>query len=115
MVSKSSNKRARRTSKQKNTSKNTFSQLELSQLTPKLRWNPFALGYTFAIFGAAWVLIISLAGKMGYMQSQITMMQQYHNIYSLSFFGIIGSMAYAAICGLIFGFLIAWLYNKFVD
>lgn len=90
-----------------------LSSSQLAQLAPKFRINPFALGYTLAILGALYVLVVSIIGSMGYAQGMMEMMQRYHWAYSLTFFGILGSMAYSAICGLISGFLIGWLYNKF--
>ncbi len=115
MVTKRSKKSTKTTARKRTIAKNAMSSVELSQLTPKLRWNPFALAYTFAILGALWVLVISIAGKMGFFQYKIQMMQQYHMAYSLTPLGIIGGMAYVAVCGLISGFLIAWVYNKFVQ
>ena len=77
---------------------------------PKL--NAYALAYTLAIISGVWMLILSLAGKAGYWLEAVEMMQNMHLFYSLSISGIIIGIAETALCGLIFGFVFGWIYNK---
>ena len=77
---------------------------------PKL--NAYALAYALAIIGAVWMLLLSVAGKLGYWLDAVEMMQKMHVFYSLSISGIIVGIAEAALCGLVFGFVLGWLYNK---
>lgn len=79
-----------------------------------LKLNPFALAYTLAVFSAGCMLVLSLLGKFGYCLSAIEMMKSWHLSYSLTFIGIVGGMAEAALFGLAIGFIIGWLYNKFL-
>ena len=77
---------------------------------PKL--SAYALAYTLAIISGVWMLILSLAGKMGYWLGAVEMMQEWHLFYSLSISGIIVGIAEAALCGLVCGFVFGWIYNK---
>lgn len=78
------------------------------------RWDPFALGYAWAILCAVWILGISLAGKAGYFLPYISLIQSLFPYYSLSASGIIIGTASSALCGLLFGAINAWLYNQFL-
>lgn len=77
---------------------------------PKL--SAYALAYTMAIISGVWMLLLSLAGKMGYWLEAVEMMQKMHYMYSLSISGVIVGVAEAALCGLVFGFVFGWLYNR---
>lgn len=79
----------------------------------KLKINSYALGYTLAILSAICMLLISIAGKLGFGLDAVGIMQKFHFMYSLTPGGIIGGMAEAALWGLLSGFLVGWLYNKF--
>ncbi len=85
------------------------------QLIRPMSWrlDSYALAYTLAILGAAWVLIISVLGLNGYSLGMVETMQKHHFMYSLSASGILVGMAEAALYGLIVGFIFGWIYNKF--
>lgn len=79
-----------------------------------LKINSFALAYTLAILSAGCMLILSLLGRLGYSLEAIEIMKAWHLPYSLSFWGIVGGMAEAALAGLVIGFIIGWIYNQFL-
>lgn len=78
------------------------------------RLDPFALAYTLAILSSLCMLILSIAGKLGYCLNAVEMMKVWHFSYSLTLMGTIGGMAEAGLVGLVIGFAVGWLYNKFV-
>lgn len=74
----------------------------------------YAFGYAVAIVSALSVLVCSVIGLLGKGAGMIDLMGVILFSYSLKPLGIIAGMAEAAIWGLIGGFLVSWLYNKFV-
>lgn len=76
--------------------------------------NELALGYSLAIISAAGMFLLGVLGNLGIYTTAVNMMQQWHMFFSLSFLGIIAGMIEAAIWSFIAGWLIAWVYNKFV-
>lgn len=72
----------------------------------KMRVNPYALAYALAILSAACVLIMSFFGKtLG--------MTQFLFSYNDSLRGIIVGTVEGALWGLVSGYLLGWLYNRF--
>ena len=76
--------------------------------------NELALGYSLAIISAAGMFLLGILGYLGIYSGAVTMMQQGHMFFSLNVFGIITGMIEAAVWGFISGWLVAWVYNKFV-
>jgi len=76
------------------------------------RINPYALGYSLGILSELFTLVISILGKFGYALSWVEFYKGMLIMYSLKITGIILGTAESALCGLIFGFLLGWLYNK---
>ncbi|MBS3097420.1 hypothetical protein J4209_01345 [Candidatus Woesearchaeota archaeon] len=76
--------------------------------------NELALGYAAAIISAACMLLLGILGNIGIYMGAVSMMQQWHMLFSLSIGGVIAGMIEAAVIGFVFGYALAWLYNKFV-
>ena len=76
--------------------------------------NEKALAYSLAIVAAISMLLLGIAGNIGIYTGAVEMMRQWHMFFSLSIGGIIAGMFEAAIISFIAGWLIAWIYNKFV-
>lgn len=73
-------------------------------------WSVYALGYAMAVLGALDVLIVWLfRGKMA---GAAALYESLLFSFSGSGMGLIAGMAEAAVYGLIGGWLLAWLYNK---
>lgn len=79
---------------------------------PRIKLNHLALGYSFAILGAASRLILAVLAKMGIGLEAFTLVQKFHLTYSTDIAGIIGGMSEAALMGLIVGAVIGWVYNR---
>lgn len=77
----------------------------------KARWNPFALAYTIGILAALEVLVVSIGSNAW--PGAVELMQSIYFSYGPTITGTIAGMAEAGIWGLIFGFLMGWIYNKF--
>ena len=75
--------------------------------------NELALGYAGAIITAATMLLLGVFGNMGIYSGAAMMMQEAHMFFSLSVAGVITGMIESAVMGFIFGYVLAWLYNKF--
>ncbi len=73
-----------------------------------------ALGYSFAIIYALYMLLLGILGNLGIYLGAVETMQKWHLFFSLSIIGIIGGVIEAAIISFIFGYVLAILYNKFV-
>ncbi len=84
--------------------------IKIPQLPIRQRLDPFALAYTLACVRALFVIVVSIVKSPGLVE----IAQKMHFTYSLSFSGIITGIAETAIWGLVMGFVIGWLYNKFV-
>ncbi|MBD3310307.1 DUF2892 domain-containing protein [Candidatus Woesearchaeota archaeon] len=82
--------------------------------TPKGKIDPGAFARAFGIVAATAVLLISLGGMYGMYGRIIQIMRIYYLGYTLMIENIILAMIQAAIDGLFIGFIIAWLYNRFV-
>ncbi len=80
-------------------------------MTNKL--NGMALGYSLALLGALCMLLLGILGNLGIYIGTVEMMQQWHLFFSLSIVGIITGIIEAAVISFIFGWLIAYFYNKF--
>ncbi|MBI2572394.1 hypothetical protein HYV86_00900 [Candidatus Woesearchaeota archaeon] len=76
-------------------------------------WDNHAVAYAFAIIAAAKVLLITIVGKMGFAAGLVGMLDTYLMSYSSSLLGVIAGMAEAALYGLVCGFVVSWLYNRF--
>lgn len=80
----------------------------------KNKLNAKALGYSGAIVSAICMLFLGVFGGMGVYSGMARMMVQWHMFFSFSFFGIIFGIIEAGIIGFIFGYLVAYFYNKFI-
>jgi len=109
---KTASKKTTKVATTKNRSPKTVTKIQLPSMG-KARLNPYALGYSLALLKAACVLVTSLFAKAGMATSWAEAMQKWLLSYSLSVGGIIAGMAEGAVYGLVTGFLLAWLYNKF--
>jgi len=79
----------------------------------KNEWNAKALAWSLAIVAALMMLLIWIGAKIGIYMGAFEMMQNWHVFFSLSFGGLIGGILEAGIWSFVFGWLIAWSYNKF--
>lgn len=77
------------------------------------RLKPLALGYATAIISAACMILLGLLGKMGIYMGAVGMMQQTHMFFGLSLLGVVFGAIEAAVIGFVFGYAIAWIYNKY--
>lgn len=75
--------------------------------------NAKALGLSLALIGALCMLLLGILGNFGVYLGAVEMMQTWHLFFSLSLLGIIAGMIEAAIISFVFGWLIAYFYNKF--
>ena len=75
----------------------------------KTRLDPHALGYGLATLKALSVLFVSIFGPI----SAIQMMDQMLFSYAPTLVGIIVGTIEAGVWGLVAGWLLAWLYNRF--
>lgn len=80
----------------------------------KGKLNELALGYSLAIVSAASMILLWIGGKIGVYTGAFEQMQNWHIFFNLSFVGLIAGTIEAAIWSFIFGWLIAWVYNKYV-
>jgi ABC-type antimicrobial peptide transport system permease subunit len=78
------------------------------------KWNEKALAFSLAILSAACMLLLGILGNLGIYTGAVQAMQNWHLFFNLSVVGIIGGMIEATIISFIAGWLIAWLYNKFI-
>ncbi len=72
-----------------------------------------AFAYSFAIVLALYMLLLGIFGYLGVYTGAVNAMMQWHIFFAISPFGIVAGMIEAAVFGFIFGYLIAWFYNKF--
>jgi len=79
----------------------------------KEKLNPKALGISLALISALMMLLLGILGNLGIYTGAVEMMMQWHVFFSLSIGGIIAGMIEAGIISFIFGWLIAYVYNKF--
>ncbi len=80
----------------------------------KQELNAKALAYTLAILFASCMLLLGILGNLGIYMGMVEAMQNMHLFFNLSVVGIIGGMIEAGVWGLVTGWLVAWVYNKFV-
>ena len=104
---------ARKKTKRVNRNKTVSIRLSSRSFSPS-RWDPFALGYSWAVLFGLWILVVSVMGKYGQFPGYIQYIQTFFPVYSLSVTGIILGVAACALGGLLFGLVSAWLYNKFL-
>ncbi len=91
----------------------TKKEKQMPKFSSSCKVDSYALAYALAILFAAWALVISLSGMMGWGAGMVEMMQKFHPWYSLSLGGIVIGLAWSALCGLLTGFVGGWLYNEF--
>jgi len=99
----------RKTTKKRQT-RSSSTVIKIPQVPLKQRLDPYALAYALACLRVLLVLLISVIKN----PSLTKFAESIHFTYSLSFSGIVTGVAETAIWGLVMGFLIGWLYNKFV-
>ncbi len=60
------------------------------------------------------MLVLSIVGRLGYGSGAVAVMAAFHIGYSLSVAGIIIGIIEGAIASFVYGYLIAYFYNRFV-
>lgn len=75
--------------------------------------NPKALGISLAIVSALFMLLLSVAGGLGFWLNAVEAMKQWHLFYDLTIVGTFAGVIEAAVFGFIAGWLIGWFYNKY--
>ncbi len=103
-------KATKRRSTKKRQTRSSSTVIKIPQVPLKQRLDPYALAYALACFRVLLVLLISVIKN----PSLTKFVESIHFTYSSNFSGIITGVAETAIWGLVMGFLIGWLYNKFV-
>ncbi len=86
---------------------------KIKQTNSTLRLKPLALGYSAAIISAVCMVLLGLFGRMGIYTGAAGMMQQWHMFFGISILGVIFGAIEAAVLGFIWGYVLAWVYNKF--
>ncbi|MBU4000596.1 hypothetical protein KKG29_05520 [Patescibacteria group bacterium] len=76
--------------------------------------NPKALAISLALISALMMLLLGIAGNIGIYAGAVEMMKQWHMFFDITILGTIAGMIEAGIISFIFGWLIAYAYNKFV-
>jgi len=79
----------------------------------KQELNPKALAISLALVSAMVMLLLGIFGNLGIYTGAVEMMKQWHMFFDITLIGIITGMIEAAIISFIFGWLIAYVYNKF--
>ena len=102
-VSKSKKRTINKSSSKKSNS------IKNSPLSLKHYLDPFALAYTLASLRVIMLIFITVIKNPGLVEFA----EKLHFTYDLTFNGIITGVAETAIWGMM-GFLIGWLYNKFL-
>jgi len=80
----------------------------------KQKLNEKALAISLAVISALGMLLLGIAGNFGIYMGAVEMMQQMHMFFNISILGIITGMIEAGIISFIFGWLIAYVYNKLI-
>lgn len=80
----------------------------------KQELNPKALAISLALVSVLIMLLLGIFGNIGIDTGTVEMMQQGHMFFDISILGIITGMIEAAIISFIFGWLIGYVYNKFI-
>ena len=75
--------------------------------------NPMALGMSLGILGGLMMVILSIAGLLGFAAEAVRIMADFHIGYSLTALGIVIGTAEGAVGSFVFGYLTAIFYNKF--
>ena len=75
--------------------------------------NELALGYSLAIISALGMLLMGIAGNLGWYSGAVESMMRWHIFFNLSIGGIIAGMIEAAVWSFVIGYAIIWIYNKF--
>ena len=77
--------------------------------------NPKAMGYAVASFAAGfWLLVMGFSLLSGVGKRSIDLLGGLHPFYSYSWTGVVVMVVEHLIVGYIFGWVLAWLYNKFL-
>lgn len=79
----------------------------------KQNLNPKALAISLALISALMMLLLGIAGNIGIYTGAVEMMKQWHMFFDITILGTIAGMIEAGIISFIFGWLIAYTYNKF--
>ena len=79
-----------------------------------MKINALALGYTGAILGALWMLILSILNALGVNQGAVEQMQNWHMLYTPDVVGTITGMIEAAIFSFVALYIFGLIYNRFV-
>ena len=69
------------------------------------------LGYAGAFVSAIVMLVMGILGNLGFYTQAVSMMEEWHILFSLSVLGIIGGMFEAAIISFLVLYLFAVVYN----
>ena len=93
----------------KNKSAKRAAAITLPEVPVKQRLNPYALGYALAILRAVVVLFVTFFGPDRF----IELLEKLHFTYSYTITGVIVGTAETAVWGLVMGWGLAWLYNRF--
>lgn len=76
--------------------------------------NILTFSYALAVASAIGMLLLGVAGNLGFYMGAVDMMAQWHMFFSLSLGGILAGMIEAAIISFVFGYIFAALYNSFL-
>ena len=76
--------------------------------------DPWAFGYAFGIVEGLAMLLVGIAGRLGYMGEALRLYQSFFPGLSPSLMGILIGILEAAVLGFVVGYLLAALYNRFV-
>ncbi len=79
----------------------------------KQKLNAKALGYSLAILSGVSMLLLGILGNLGLYLTGVEAMKQWHLFFDLSILGIVAGIIEAGLFSFIFGWLIAYVYNKF--
>jgi len=72
-----------------------------------------ALGYTGVALSSLGMLIMWTLGNTGYYLGAVRMMQEWHGLFSMSFFGLVGGIVEAAVFSFVVLYAFGFIYNKF--
>lgn len=72
------------------------------------------LAWSLAIVSALSMLLLGIGANLGIYTGAAEAMRNWHLFFSFSAGGIIAGMIEAGVLSFIVGWLIAWIYNKFV-
>jgi len=76
--------------------------------------NILTFSYALAGTSAIGMLLLGIAGNLGFYMGAVSMMTEWHMFFSLSLGGIVAGMIEAVIISFVFGYIFAVLYNSFL-